>query len=70
MATQYPNSLSADVWEGSVNNVTIRWKEATKERLYAEAGGQGVDLATMKALTEHFLHAVAIRRSNTAVAVR
>lgn len=70
MATRYPRSLGLGVWDGSIGNVTIRWKEAAKERLSAEASVQGADQATMKALTEHFLYEIAVRRGNTAVAVR
>ncbi|KAH7317632.1 hypothetical protein BKA65DRAFT_599642 [Rhexocercosporidium sp. MPI-PUGE-AT-0058] len=70
MATRYPRSLGLGVWDGSIDNVTIRWKEATKERLSKEAAVQGIDQATMKALTEHFLYETAVRRRNTAVALR
>jgi hypothetical protein len=70
MATRYPRSLELGVWEGSIGNVQIRWKDAAKNRLSSEASAQGADPAIMKALTEHFLYEIAVRRGNTAVAVR
>ncbi|KAH9207632.1 hypothetical protein DL95DRAFT_482544 [Leptodontidium sp. 2 PMI_412] len=70
MATQYPRNLGLGARDGSMGNFTIIWQEAAKERLYAEAAVQGIDQATMKALTQHFLYELAVRRGNTAVAVR
>lgn len=69
MAAQYPNSLASDVWEGLVGNVAIKWGSNQQTRAINEAATEGVELSTVKAMTEHFLYNLAVRLGHTKISV-
>lgn len=69
MTTEYPNSLGDGVWDAMIGTVRVRWGPNPQQRLQVHAESLRMDPTTVKALTEHFLHALAIKRGNTAVLV-
>ncbi|KAL5340558.1 hypothetical protein BJX70DRAFT_360557, partial [Aspergillus crustosus] len=54
--------LKANVWSGDIGGVRINWPENAQRLLYRNAIALGMDLATLKAITEHIAFAYAKRR--------
>jgi hypothetical protein len=58
---RYYNRLAANVYDGSIGTIRVRWGPAAQQRLLTEAPNKGISVDTMKALTEHFTYLMAAR---------
>ncbi|RAH56351.1 hypothetical protein BO85DRAFT_497069 [Aspergillus piperis CBS 112811] len=52
----FTNVLTADLHEGTVDGIAIKWNHSAKARLTTNAIDYEVDATAMKAATEHFTH--------------
>lgn len=55
----YNQHLDTASYDGYISNIRVRWNNPARQRLVELADRSGVLVETLKALTEHFIHAVA-----------
>ena len=65
----FPNCLSADSYEGTIDGITIRWGPSAIDALPRDARAFEVDQVALKGATEHVVHASAKRLGKTGVKI-
>lgn len=70
IAARYLNNLGPDIWDGLIGDVPISWTDSARIMLPEDAANQKSDMATMKALSEHYLHEIAVEQGYKAAVIR
>ncbi|KAL2830889.1 hypothetical protein BDW59DRAFT_140925 [Aspergillus cavernicola] len=65
----FPNHLPANLYQGTIGDITVRWKASAIARLPEDARLAEVDEVALKGVTEHFAHACAFRLGKTGVQI-